>query len=212
MNEAPTIRFYETTKPYGCFSNFSRHPLEIDGRSWPTSEHYFQAQKFLDAADVDAVCLAATPFEAARIGRQRSRSFRPDWDQVRDAVMRRALQEKFRQHADLHAVLCSTRGATLVEHTTNDSYWGDGGDGSGTNMLGVLLQQVRAELVTTELELVAPPWRAFPGVEPSDLFWRMGRGEDHLTKVSRMLSAMTERAQAEYLAYFEMPGEWKGSV
>lgn len=212
MDEAPTIRFYATTKPYGCLSNFSRHRLELDGRSWPTSEHYFQAQKFLDAADVDAVCLAATPFEAARIGRQRARSFRPDWDQERDAVMRRALQAKFIQHADLRAVLCSTRGATLVEHTTNDSYWGDGGDGSGKNMLGALLQQVRAELVTTELVLREPPWLAFPGVERSDPFWRMGRGEDYLSYVSIMLSQMSELAQAEYLAYFEMPEEWRGGV
>ena len=36
--------------------------------------------------------------------------------------------------------------AKLVEHTTNDSYWGDGGDGRGRNMLGQLLMQVRDEL------------------------------------------------------------------
>jgi hypothetical protein len=83
MDEATTIRFYETTKPYGCFSNVSRHPIAIDGHSWPTSEHYFQAQKFLDAADVEAFCLAATPFEAAvghggaRARDKRSRLHRP---------------------------------------------------------------------------------------------------------------------------------------
>ena len=36
--------------------------------------------------------------------------------------------------------------AKLVEHTENDSYWGDGGDGSGRNMLGQILMQVRDEL------------------------------------------------------------------
>ena len=40
------ILFYATDKPYGEFSNFSRHPIEIGGVIWPTSEHYFQAQKF----------------------------------------------------------------------------------------------------------------------------------------------------------------------
>jgi hypothetical protein len=34
----------------------------------------------------------------------------------------------------------------LVEHTSNDSYWADGGDGSGRNMLGRLLLRVRDEL------------------------------------------------------------------
>ena len=40
------IRFYSTTGAHGCFSNFSRHPFELGGKRWPTSEHYFQAQKF----------------------------------------------------------------------------------------------------------------------------------------------------------------------
>ena len=34
----------------------------------------------------------------------------------------------------------------LVEHTANDSYWGDGGDGTGQNKLGKLLMQVRDEV------------------------------------------------------------------
>ena len=34
----------------------------------------------------------------------------------------------------------------LFEHTTEDLYWGDGGDGSGKNRCGVLVMQVREEL------------------------------------------------------------------
>ena len=36
--------------------------------------------------------------------------------------------------------------ARIVEHTANDAYWGDGGDGSGKNMLGQILMRVREEL------------------------------------------------------------------
>ena len=43
-------------------------------------------------------------------------------------------------------LLLSTGDATLVEHTENDSYWGDGGDGSGKSMLGRVLMEVRDEL------------------------------------------------------------------
>lgn len=39
------IRFYRTSDPYGCLSNFAAYPIELDGKAWPTSEHYFQAQK-----------------------------------------------------------------------------------------------------------------------------------------------------------------------
>ena len=35
---------------------------------------------------------------------------------------------------------------SIVEHTENDGYWGDGGDGSGKNMLGQILMRVREEL------------------------------------------------------------------
>ncbi|MBX9941745.1 MAG: hypothetical protein K2Y32_20940 [Candidatus Obscuribacterales bacterium] len=40
------INFYSTKDQYGGFSNFSRHPFELDGKQWLTTEHYFQAQKF----------------------------------------------------------------------------------------------------------------------------------------------------------------------
>lgn len=42
------INFYSTSDDYGDFSNFAARPIKVDGNTWPTSEHYFQAQKFLD--------------------------------------------------------------------------------------------------------------------------------------------------------------------
>ncbi len=57
-----------------------------------------------------------------------------------------ALRAKFTQHEELRELLLGTGDAGLVEHTANDSYWGDGGDGSGKNRLGVLLMQVRCEV------------------------------------------------------------------
>jgi N-glycosidase YbiA len=60
--------------------------------------------------------------------------------------MRTAVMAKFAQHEDLRVLLLSTGDAKLVEHTDNDDYWGDGGDGSGKNMLGRILMQVRESL------------------------------------------------------------------
>jgi ribA/ribD-fused uncharacterized protein len=83
---------------------------------------------------------------AARMGRSRKRPLRPDWEAVKDDIMREVLHAKFSQHADIRQVLLDTGDALIVEHTTNDSYWADGGDGSGKNMLGKLLMEVRAQL------------------------------------------------------------------
>jgi ribA/ribD-fused uncharacterized protein len=60
--------------------------------------------------------------------------------------MREAVLAKFTQHPRLRELLLSTGDATLVEHTVNDRYWGDGGDGSGKNTLGQILLSVREQL------------------------------------------------------------------
>lgn len=143
----PTIHFYSTADDYGEFSNFAEYPIHIDGETWPTTEHYFQAQKFEDAAYRQRIRKAHSPMEAARMGRDRKMKLRRDWESVKVSVMHAGLLAKFRQHDDLRALLLSTSDAKLVERTENDDYWGDGGDGRGRNMLGQLLMRVRETLI-----------------------------------------------------------------
>jgi len=57
--------------------------------------------------------------------------------------MRKGLRLKFSQNPHLLELLLSTGNRLLVEHTVNDNYWGDGGDGSGKNRLGHILMEVR---------------------------------------------------------------------
>jgi ribA/ribD-fused uncharacterized protein len=139
-----TITFYEVDAPYGAFSNFSPHGIELDGQWWPTTEHYFQAQKFAGTPYEEQVRLAATPKQAALIGRDRRLPLRPDWEQVKEEVMRRALLRKFETHASLRAILLATGEEELVENNTLDSYWGCGKEGTGNNRLGRMLMEVRA--------------------------------------------------------------------
>jgi len=140
------INFYSAGGEYGCFSNFSPHPIVLKGKTWPTSETYFQAQKFAGTPDEEEVRLAKSPMVAARMGRSRKRPLRPDWESVKDRIMHEAVLAKFTQHADLRVTLLGTGNARIVEHTENDGYWEDGGDGSGRNRLGQILMQVREEL------------------------------------------------------------------
>jgi ribA/ribD-fused uncharacterized protein len=140
------VRFYSVTDEFGDFSNFAAYPITLDGEVWPTSEHYFQAQKFEDRAHRRRIQNAKSPMVAARLGRDRKQKLRRDWESVKVEVMRRAVRAKFQQHEDLRDLLLGTGEARLVEHTENDAYWGDGGDGSGKNMLGRILMDVRSEL------------------------------------------------------------------
>ena len=77
------------------------------------------------------------------MGRDRSRPLRAGWEDVKLAIMREAVLAKFQQHDDLWKILRDTGNSLIVEHTKNDSYWGDGGDGRGQNMLGKILMEVR---------------------------------------------------------------------
>lgn len=141
-----TINFYSTKDKFGCFSNFSRHPISLDGQEWPTTEHYFQAKKFEGTPHEEELRKTSSTVEVAKKGRERTRPLRSDWEQIKDDLMRRAVRAKFTQYPDLCEILISTKDAVLVEHTANDSYWGDGGDGSGKNMLGKILVEIREEL------------------------------------------------------------------
>ncbi len=140
------ILFSSASGDYGIFSNFAPYPITLKGKRWPTSEHYFQAQKFAGTEHEEAIRLAKSPLIAARMGRSRRRPLCPDWERVKEAIMREAVKAKFTQHSDLAGRLLATGDAEIVEHTPRDRYWGDGGDGSGLNRLGQILMEVRAEL------------------------------------------------------------------
>jgi len=142
------INFYRTGDPFGEFSNFAAYPIKLKEVEWPTSEHYFQAQKFADTPHEEQVRQADSPMTAAKMGRERFRPLRPDWESVKDDVMRAAVLAKFQQHPKLRDLLLRTGSARIVEHTRNDAYWGDGGDGKGKNMLGRILVEVRQLLIT----------------------------------------------------------------
>jgi ribA/ribD-fused uncharacterized protein len=141
-----TLDFYREEDLYGEFSNFSGFPVFVDGEWWSTSEHYYQAQKFLSEELRDWVQFAPTPMEAANRGRNPDYPMRDDWDDVKDSYMEKALFDKYTRHEVLTELLRSTGDSHIFEHTTNDCYWADCGDRSGKNHLGLLLMKVRESL------------------------------------------------------------------
>lgn len=140
------IYFYKINDEYGCFSNFSHYGFELDGKWWMTSEHYFQAQKFCGTEYEEIIRLLDNPMKAAEMGRNRSLPLREDWEQVKDDVMRKAVYAKFSQNNELKDILLKTGLEDIIENTSNDYYWGCGTNGSGSNMLGIILMEIRDKL------------------------------------------------------------------
>ena len=144
-----SIKFYNRDEPYYEFTNFYPASVVIDGQCWPSTEHYFQAQKFVGTPYLEMIRGFSSAREAFQLSRDPTVSLwrRSDWDTVKDDIMLKALRCKFAQHSDLRKMLWKTGDKELIEHTTNDSYWADGGGhGKGQNKLGKLLMKVRDDI------------------------------------------------------------------
>ena len=139
------VLFWRTREPFGCFSNFSRHSVRI-GRTWITSEHYYQAQKFLgvDPEFMDRIHKCKSAREAADLGRELS-PLRHDWDdgEVKIDVMREVVRAKIIQNVEVRDALLSTGTRDIIEDSPIDWFWGNGKDKTGQNWLGRIYMEQR---------------------------------------------------------------------
>ncbi|KAJ7654087.1 DUF1768-domain-containing protein, partial [Mycena polygramma] len=137
------------TEYYG-FSSYSPHPVTYNGKGYPTSEHLFQAFRFMDnrpdiAESVRTVSKSPLTFSEAHVEHQRS-----DWERIRVSKMEIAVWHKLSQHPELKSLLLQTGDAELlVRHFTTGGFWGVGRDDNGRNEYGKLLERVRASLRET---------------------------------------------------------------
>ncbi len=148
-NNNDTIEFYHSDQPWGELSNFSQHAVYLYEQIWPTVEHFYQAQKFPDAEQVEQIRRASSPTLAKQRAHNLQQHYlRDDWKLIKEKIMREGLHAKFTQHPDLRDKLLSSDDCRLVEHTHQDAYWGDGAGALGLNRLGVLLMELRSLLKT----------------------------------------------------------------
>lgn len=158
-------------------SNFAAAaaPIVIEGRSYPTVEHAFQAAKYLRCATPKVAAHAvATDFEvggkiktarAAKSsggrGGMTKRSCALDiaaWAREADGVMQAALRARAETDARFASVLTATRRQRVqlvhFERSSAKSYWGGSisSDGAivGRNRLGEMLMELRESIDATE--------------------------------------------------------------
>lgn len=125
-------------------SNFSPHPVFLNGRGWKTAEHAFQAMKTDKTHEKNVIGMAPTPGKAKRLGQRVT--LRPDWENIKLDVMLTIVRKKFSQHRDIAELLIGTGDAELIEgNNWNDRFWGVC-NGEGENNLGLILMQIRKEV------------------------------------------------------------------
>jgi ribA/ribD-fused uncharacterized protein len=159
--EGPEPVLFSTDLPeFKEFSTGYDAPMQIDGVTFPTVEHYLQwskAKQFGDAEAQGKIMKTASAKSVKSYGDKVKDVKEEEWAEKRDQVMRIALKAKFMQHPDLKAKLLSTADRPIGEANARDKYWsiGTGADTSkakipskwpGKNRLGALLMELRSEL------------------------------------------------------------------
>lgn len=152
--EVPEIT--EFSGEHRFLSNFYEATVSLDGESYPSTEHAFQAAKTMNLDERRQIRMELAPGRAKRLGR--TVTIREDWEKVKFNVMLELVRQKFWRHPDLAEKLLDTRHAKLVEENSwNDTVWGVC-DGVGDNKLGGILMQVRGELRELQSDLIWAKW------------------------------------------------------
>jgi ribA/ribD-fused uncharacterized protein len=128
------------------------NPFELEGVSWPSIEHYYQAMKFQDTspAHFEKIRQAQNAKQARRLGRSRFHKIRKDWAQVKRVVMTRAVYTSCRTHSNIAQLLLDSGDRKILENSQYDYYWGCGRDRRAENAYGKVLMDVRAKLAQEE--------------------------------------------------------------
>jgi len=159
-------RFRKTSEEFGGLSNMAPgFPLIILEHRVLTSEALYQACRFPHLPDVQAMIITEkSPMTAKMRSKPYRKDSRPDWDEVRVAVMKWCLRVKLIQNWQKFSdLLLSTGDLPIVEESRRDSYWGailqDDHTLDGQNVLGRLLMDLRGKLreEPDALRSVRPP-------------------------------------------------------
>jgi N-glycosidase YbiA len=144
------IAFYDHSNPATeWLGNFYETPIQYNGLMYRNSEAAYQAQKFIKYPSLMQRLTALSGPEAFSFARDNRAFWCSDWQQIKVQKMADVLKAKFQQNPKLGRWLLDTGNAYLVEHNPvkgRDRDWSDDFDGSGKNMLGILLMQERSYL------------------------------------------------------------------
>lgn len=142
-------KFHDVNEvPHGVFSPLSPHPFVVRHVTYPSLHHFFLCERFKASPVDDEIRKASSLWEVDRLVRKaESQGWqREDWDRVKADVMLLGCYYKMKHNPDVATVLQQTGQRTILYTHAQDDFWGDGGDGQGKNLLGVILMAVRKRI------------------------------------------------------------------
>lgn len=130
---------------YRFLSNFYLHPIEYEGVEYATTEHAYQALKFLDPTIREEIINAPTPGKAKRLGKKYREYVDPDWKKKSLKIMYAINKIKF-SDPELARRLADVDKPIVEGNDWGDTFWGvDIETGEGENHLGKILERIKKE-------------------------------------------------------------------
>jgi ribA/ribD-fused uncharacterized protein len=211
-----------------CLSQWFPLSFTVDGVTYANAEHWMMANKALLFSDIDSyekILAAKTPKEAKALGRLVIGFDELVWKEHCYEIVKQGNVHKFNQHPAYAAFLLNTVDQILVEASPVDKIWGIGlaeneedavtpDQWKGQNLLGFALMEVRDFLRDFEQlsDNVSLPWKVYPKIEPNDLFWRMGDGEELLNRFYFYYNALSERERTIFILTNPAPSQWQSML
>lgn len=155
--------FWETKHP---FSQWHKCSFEIDGITFNSAEQYMmygKAMLFGDVITAKKILESKNVREQKQLGRQVIGFDKVTWELNAPEIVYKGNKEKFNQNNEFLNILLSTSGKTIVEASPDDNIWGIGlteheedsksiFTWKGTNWLGLVLTELREELLGNKFE------------------------------------------------------------
>jgi len=137
------------------FSNFLPWECMVGNITFPTLEHAYQGMKTKDLGTRFLISQCVGPGAAKRMGGRIA--LRPDWEEIKFAVMTKLIEKKFAFNSAYGNQLEQFEGDIVEWNTWHDQIWGvctcPRHNGNGNNHLGRILSQRRTQLRKMRTEL-----------------------------------------------------------
>ena len=156
--------FWETKHP---FSQWHKCSFEVDNVEFSSAEQYMMYNKAIlfDAFEIaDRILKTKNVRKQKKLGRQVENFELKKWNLNAPEIVYKGNKAKFTQNGEFKKLLLSTKGKTVVEASPDDFIWGTGlaetdlscrsiMKWKGTNWLGIILTELREELLDNKLEI-----------------------------------------------------------
>ena len=138
-----------TNGDYKCFSNFYPCKFIYKDIEFNCSEQAFMWEKAIMFNDIDIaneILLETDPKKIKALGRKVKNYDDDIWSSNRYNIMLNVNKAKYICNEDLKNILLSTEDAYLYEDSPFDYLWGVGKSGTGKNLLGKVLMEIRESI------------------------------------------------------------------